>query len=70
MLESTRRIAQVRHFEDQVREAGLRWFGHMQRRDIEYSGKRTLKKELPGKRKRKRPNMIFIDVVIEVIQIV
>lgn len=39
---------------DKVREVRLRWFGHEKRRDHRYVG-RTLRMELPGKKKRGRP---------------
>ncbi|KAK3533927.1 hypothetical protein QTP70_034918 [Hemibagrus guttatus] len=40
---------------DKVREARLRRFGHVQRRESEYIGKRMLDMELPGRRQRGRP---------------
>ncbi len=36
--EHIRGTAQVGQFEDKVREARLRWFGHVQRRDAGYVG--------------------------------
>lgn len=43
-------------YRDRVRKPmiKLRWFGHMQRRDGWYIGKRMLNMELPGRRKRGR----------------
>ena len=38
--EYIRGTAHVRGFGDKVREARLRWFGHVQRRDSEYIGRR------------------------------
>ncbi|KAF7659926.1 hypothetical protein LDENG_00291170 [Lucifuga dentata] len=46
-----RATAQVRWFGDKAREARLRWFGHVQRRDAGYIWRRMLKMELPGKRR-------------------
>ena len=46
--EHIRRTAQVGHFFDKVRGAGLRWFGHVQTRDSEYTGGKMLKMELPS----------------------
>ena len=37
--------AQVRHFGDKVREAGLRWFGHVLRRASDCISRRMLKME-------------------------
>ena len=57
--------AQVRQIGDKVKEARLRWCGHMQRWNAEYIGKRMLCLELPGKRRRGRPKTRFMDVVRE-----
>ncbi|KAK3566785.1 hypothetical protein QTP86_004517 [Hemibagrus guttatus] len=38
-----------------LREARLRWFGHVQKRESEYIGRRMLDMELPGRRQRGRP---------------
>ena len=40
--EFIRGTAQVRQIGDKVREARLRWYGHVQRRNAEYIGKRIL----------------------------
>lgn len=45
-----RGTAGVERFGDDVRPARLRWFGHVQRRDIRYIGKRVLNMELLGRR--------------------
>ncbi|KAK3568200.1 hypothetical protein QTP86_000226 [Hemibagrus guttatus] len=50
-----RGTAHVGRLGDKVREARLRWFGHVQRRESEYIGRRMLDMELPGRRKRGRP---------------
>jgi hypothetical protein len=47
----------------------LRWFGHVQRRDREYIGKRMLNLELPGKLAIGRPNRRFMDVIKEDIKV-
>ena len=41
------------------------WFGHIRRKDDGYIGKRMLRMELPGKRKRERPKLKrrFMDAV-------
>ena len=63
--EYIRGTAQVGRFGERRREARLRWFGHVRRKDDGYIGRRMLRKELPGKRKRGRPKRRFMDVVRE-----
>ena len=50
--EYIRGTAHVGCFGDKAREARLRWFGHVQRRDSEDIGRKMLRLELPGKRPR------------------
>ena len=50
-----RGTAQVGRFGEKTREARLRWYGHVLRKDDGYIGRRVLRMELPGKRKRGRP---------------
>ena len=38
-------------------------YGHLRRKDDGYIGRRMLRMELPGKRKRGRPKRRFMDVV-------
>lgn len=52
----------------EVREARMRWFGHVRRRDSGYSGQRVLKIELAGRRKRRRQQRRFMDAVKEDMQ--
>ena len=68
--EFIRGTAHVRQIGDKVREARLRWYGHVQRRNAEYIGKRMLCLELPGKRRRGRPKTRFMDVVREDMRVV
>ena len=63
--EYIRGTAQVGRFGEKTREARLRWYGHVLRKDDGYVGRRMLKMELPGKRKRGRPKRRFMDVVKE-----
>lgn len=63
--EDIRGTGHVRCFGDKVRGARLRWFGHVQRRDSEYIGRRMLRLEQPGKRPRGRPKRRSMDVVKE-----
>lgn len=51
----------------QVREAKIKWFGYVHRRD---SGCWVLNIELPGRRKRGKPHRIFMDVMKEDMQMV
>ncbi|KAF7651093.1 hypothetical protein LDENG_00116160 [Lucifuga dentata] len=67
--EYIRGTAHVRCFGDKVREARLRWFGHVQR-DSEHIGRRMLRLELPGRRPRGRPKRRFMDVVKEDMKLV
>ena len=61
--EYIRGTAQVGQFGEKTREARLRWYGHLRRKDDGYIGRRMLRMELPGKRKRGRPKMRFMDMV-------
>ena len=65
--EHIRGTAQVGKFGEKTREARLRWYhyGHLRRKDDGYIGRRMLRMELPGKRKRERPKRRLMDVVKE-----
>ena len=52
-------------FGEKTREARLRWYGHVLRKDDGYIGRRMLRTELPEKRKRGRPKRRFMDVMKE-----
>lgn len=54
--------------ETEIRDARLTWFGHLEKWDSGYTGERILDIELPGMRKRGRPQRRFVDVVMEDIQ--
>ena len=47
------------------REGRLRWYEDVMRRDQEYIGRRMIKLELPGKRKKGRSKRRLLDVVKE-----
>ncbi|KAK3523476.1 hypothetical protein QTP86_033588 [Hemibagrus guttatus] len=61
--EYIRGTAHVGRLGDKVREARLRWFGHVQRRESEYIGRRMLDMKLPGRRQRGRPKRRYMDVI-------
>ena len=63
--EYIRGTAKVGKFGEKTREAILRWYGHLRRKDYGYIGRRMLRMELPGKMKRGRPKRRFMDVVKE-----
>ncbi|KAK3520102.1 hypothetical protein QTP70_013583, partial [Hemibagrus guttatus] len=68
--EYIRGTAHVARLGDKVREARLRWFGHVQRRESEYIGRRMLDMELPGRRQRGRPKRRYMDVINEDMKLV
>ncbi|KAK3510023.1 hypothetical protein QTP70_026002 [Hemibagrus guttatus] len=68
--EYIRGTAHVGRLGDKVREARLRWFGHVQRRDSEYIGRRMLDMGLPGRRQRGRPKRRYMDGINEDMKLV
>ncbi|KAK3563150.1 hypothetical protein QTP86_016389 [Hemibagrus guttatus] len=68
--EYIRGTAHVGRLWDKVREARLRWFGHVQRRESEYIGRRMLDMELPGRRQRGRPKRRYMDGINEDMKLV
>ena len=63
--EHIRSTVKVQRLGMKMREGRLRWYGHVMRRDQEYVGRKMMKRELPGKRRRGRPKRRFVDVVKE-----
>ena len=63
--EYIRGSAQVGRFGENTREGRLRWYGHPQRKNDGYIGRRILRMELPRKRKRGSPKRRFMDVLKE-----
>ena len=63
--EYIRGTAQVGKFGEKTREARLRWFGLVQRKDDGYIGRRMPRLEMPGKRKRGRAKRKCMDVARE-----
>ncbi|KAK3526634.1 hypothetical protein QTP70_030849 [Hemibagrus guttatus] len=68
--EYIRGTAHVGRLGDKVRETRLRWFGHVQRRDSEYIGRRMLDMGLPGRRQRGRPKRRYMDGINEDMKLV
>ncbi|KAK3552031.1 hypothetical protein QTP70_031579 [Hemibagrus guttatus] len=68
--EYIRGTAHVGRLGDKVREARLRWFGHVQRRESEYIGRRMSDMELPGRRQRGRPKRRYMDGINEDMKLV
>ena len=58
-----RGTAQVGKFGEKTRQAGLQWFGRVQRKDDGCFARRMLRMELPGKRIRGRPKRRFMDAL-------
>ena len=56
--------AKIAKLGDKLRNAKLRWYGHVQRRE-DYVGKRMMEMALPGRRKKGRPKRKWMDLVRE-----
>ena len=63
--EYIRGSAHVEQLGQKVREARLRWYGHVRRREVGYIGRKMLEMELPGKRRKGRPKRRYMDAVRE-----
>ena len=51
-----RGTTKVGEISKKVQESRLKWYGHVLRREEEYVGKRVVVLEVPGERRRGRPN--------------
>ena len=60
-----RRTAKIAKLGDKLRNARLRWYGPVKRREEDYMGKRMLEMAVPGIRKRGRPRRRWMDLVRE-----
>ena len=58
-----RQRLKVENITERGREARLRWFGHVKRRDQDYIRRKTLEMVPPGRRKRGRPKQRWMDCV-------
>ena len=63
--EHIRGTGKVKRLGDKLREARLRWYGHVKRRDAQHVCQRVLRMRLPGKRRRGRPKRRYMDAVKE-----
>ena len=63
--EYVRGTAKIAKLGDKLRNARLRWYGHIKRREEEYVGKRMMEMVVPGIRKRGRPKRRWMDLVRE-----
>ena len=63
--EYVRGTAKIAKLGDKLRGVRLRWYGHVKRRTEGYVGRRVLKMEVPGKRRRGRPRRRWMDVMKE-----
>ncbi|KAI5086811.1 hypothetical protein C0J45_23886, partial [Silurus meridionalis] len=64
------RILTNKFIKGKAREGRLRWFVHVQRRDMGYISRRMLRMEPPERMKRERPKRRFMDVMREDMQVV
>ena len=68
--ECVRRKVGVENIEEKIREAKLRWYGHVRRREDSYVGRKVLDMEVSGKRPRGRPKSRFSDIIKEDMRVV
>ena len=61
--EYVRGAAKIAKLGDKIRNARLRWYGHVKRREEDYVGKRIMEMVVPGIRKRGRPRRRWMDLV-------
>ena len=67
--ECVRRKVGVENIKEKIREARLRWYGHMRRREDSYVGRKVLDMEVSGKHPRGRQKTRFSDIIKEVIRV-
>ena len=59
--EYMRGTAKIAKLGDKLRDARLRWYGHVKRREEGHVGKRMMVMAVPGRRKRGRPRRRWMD---------
>ena len=60
-----RGTAKISKLGGKLRNARLRWYGHIKSREEDYVGKRMMEIAVPGVRKRGRPRRRWMDLVRE-----
>ena len=60
-----RGTAKIAKLGDKLRNARLRWYGHVKSREEDYVGKRMMEMAVPGRRKIGRPRRRWMDLVRE-----
>ena len=66
--EYVRGTAKIAKLGDKLRNARLRWYGHVKRKEEDYMRKRMMEVAVPGRRKRGRPRRSRMDLVREAIE--
>ena len=64
-IRNVRGTAKIAKLGDKLRNARLRWYGHVKRREEGYVRKRMMEMVLPGIRKRGRPKRRWMDLARE-----
>ena len=67
--EYVRGTAKIAKLGDKLRNARLRWYGHVKRRKENYVGKRMMEMAVPDIRKRGRPRRRWMDLAREDMEI-
>ena len=60
-----RGTAKITKLGDKLRNARLRWYGHLKRREKGFVGKRMMEMAVPGRRKKGRPRRRWMDLARE-----
>ena len=63
--EYVRGTAKIAKLGDELRNARLRWYEHVKRREENYVGKTIMEMAVPGRRKRGRPRRRWMDLLRE-----
>ena len=63
--EYVRGTAKIAKLGDKLRNARLRWYGHVKRREVGYVGKTMMEMAVPSRRKRGKPRRRWMDLARE-----